>query len=56
MDWLGDFLALCMRHGFGGLVLLAIAAFAALTVVLGGLLAVTRLGQAFARGWRGSDG
>jgi hypothetical protein len=51
MDWLGDFLAFCLHHGFGGLALLLISGWAVLMVVLGVLLAATRLGQAFAHGW-----
>lgn len=53
MGWLGDFLAFCFHNGFGGLTLLALSGFAVLIVVMGVLAGVARLGQAFARGWRG---
>ena len=60
MDWLGDFLAFCLDHGFGGLALLAIAGCAVLIAALGVLRLVFavlhgagQLGQAFADGWRG---
>jgi hypothetical protein len=52
MDWVGDFLAFCLAHGFGGLALLAIAGFLVASVLLGVAAAGKALGAAFVRGWR----
>ena len=56
MEWVSDYIGFCLDHGFGGLVLLALSAgaavIAALAVVVATLRAVTVCAQAFAKGWR----
>ena len=52
MDLLGDFFAFCLDHGFGGLLLLALAAGVALVVLVLLVSGVRAAAGAFGRGWR----